>query len=133
MNNKGKYLALCGVILQLGLPIGLIGTLVGMMRTFNDISANRPVDQNAIAAYIGAAMIATSIAMTLAIVGFILSLIAFFKVKYRARWFYTSLWAFCVLWLLLYPVGTILGIVMAYYLYTHKQEFEAKAKSEPAV
>jgi hypothetical protein len=123
MNQTGKNLARIGVLLQLGLLIGLWVTILGMMMTFNDIGTGKPVDQNAVAAGVSVALLATGIGMIFALVGAVFILLALFSAKYRAPRFYSNLWAISVLWLIAVPLGTVLGILMMIYLGTHKREF----------
>ena len=123
MNRKGKNLARIGVLLQLGLLIGFGVTLVGMMMTFTDISAGKPVDQNAIAAQISVAFSVMGIGMIFALIGAVLILLALCAAKYRAPRFYRDLWAISVLWIIAVPLGTVLGILMMIYLATHRREF----------
>ncbi len=38
MNQKGKNLAIWGVALQLGTVVGLLGTIIGMVRAFGRLA-----------------------------------------------------------------------------------------------
>lgn len=120
---KGKNLARIGVLLQLGLLVGLLVTLIGMMWSFGDIGVGRTVDQNAVAARISVALCATGIGVLFALVGAVFILLALFVAKYRTPQFYGNLWAISVLWLLAVPLGTVLSVLMMIYLATHRREF----------
>jgi biopolymer transport protein ExbB/TolQ len=124
MASNGKSLALCGTILQIGIVFGFVGTVVGMMRAFAKISETEKVQPATVAAEISIVFQATSIGMALAFVGFILILIALTGTKYRGRWFYRILWTISILWLLFFPIGTIVGIMTMLYLSRHSQEFK---------
>ena len=128
MANKGKYLAIWGLVLQLGFIVGIAGTIFWMLHAFAllpDTSA--PHTPDALASNIANALHITAIGMAVSLVGDILLCIALFGTKYRAIWFKTAMWIMSVLWLLTSPIGIILGIVTMVYLSTHKHEF-----TEPA-
>ncbi len=123
MKEKGKKLAVCGIALQFGPIIGLLGTTIGMIRAFRKISPQSTVQAEALAGDIGFALWATAIGLTLAVVGVPLIMIALFGLRYRAPWFYTTLIACCILWLFAFPLGTILAICLINYLMNRKKEF----------
>ena len=124
MPTKGKYLAVWGLILQLGFIVGIVGTIYGMLNAFAllpDTSASHT--QEALASDIALALRATTIGMIISLVGAVLLCIALFGSKYRALWFRTAMWIMAFLWLLSGPVGIILGIFVMIYLSNHKNEF----------
>ncbi len=69
------------------------------------------------------ALYTTSAGFILALVGIIMILIALFGTRYRAPWFQAMLWILPIVWLLSFPLGTILGVVVIVYLVNHKTEF----------
>ncbi len=123
MKEKGKKLAVCGIALQFGPVIGLLGTTISMIRAFTKISTQGAGQTEALARDISFALCTTAIGMVLATIGVPLILIALFGFKYRAPWFYTTLIACCILWLFAFPLGTVLGICLINYLMNRKKEF----------
>ena len=123
MNQKGKQLAVWGVVLQLGTVVGLIGTIIGMVRAFGRLAESETAQTAALANDISIALYTTAAGSVVALVGIIMILVALFGVRYRAPWFQTVLWILSILWLLSFPIGTILGIVFIVYLVNHKTEF----------
>ena len=124
MPTKGKYLAIFGLVLQFGYLIGMVGTVVGMLRAFSRLaSTGATYSQEAIALDIALALYTTAIGMGVSIVGIILLCIALFGTKYRAPWFKTAMWILSILWLLNIPIGMIIGIIVMIYLSNHKNEF----------
>ena len=124
MPTKGKYLALTGLVLQLGPVFGMMSTAACMIQAFsrlqNTTSTQAP---EALASDISLALYSTAICMGVSIVGIILLCIALFGTKYRAPWFKTAMWILSILWLFNIPIGTIIGIIVMIYLSNHKNEF----------
>ena len=132
MPTKGKYLAIFGLVLQFGYLIGMVGTVVGMLRAFSRLaSTGATYSQEAIALDIALALYTTAIGMGVSIVGIILLCIALFGTKYRAPWFKTAMWILSILWLLNIPIGMIIGIIVMIYLSNHKNEFTQQPLSPP--
>lgn len=123
-HSMGQALAIWGSILQLGPIAGLIGTIVGMMRAFSVLSAGGPDKDQALAESISFALWTTIAGMGISFIGLILLLIALTSTSYRSIWFRNVLWAMSILWLVSAPpIGTICGISLIWYLYTHNKEF----------
>jgi hypothetical protein len=123
MKSAGKKLAICGVILQLGIFIGPAITAAVMLRTFFEIHQSGTAESGKLAADMGFVLDVTVIGLAVALIGMILALIALFWQKYRARWFYRALLVFSVLWLFCVPLGTIFGLFLIIYLIMHRHEF----------
>jgi len=124
MNIKGKKLAITGAVLQLGPLFGLIGTVIGMLSAFQTMGADGVGDSEALAGDISFALITTAIGLCIGLIGLVLMLIALFKSKYRALWFFWFLSVISILMLLRFPAGTIIGISLLIYLITHRNEFK---------
>lgn len=130
MNTNAKQLAVWGIILQFGFMIGLIGTIIGMLRVFAELSQSGQTNPEALAWHISYAFYAEAAGLLISLLGVILLLIALIGLKYRAPWFKTVMWILSILWLFSIPIGTILGIVVMIYLSKHKDEF-TEAKTQP--
>ncbi len=132
MNERGKLLAIWGAFLQLGAVVGLFGTVVAMLRAFARVSQSEIGQPEALASDVAIALYATMAGAVVSLVGVVLLLIALFSTRYRAPWFGIVLWILSILWLLSFPVGTILGIVVIVYLVQHREEFTARDHAEEA-
>jgi len=122
---------LWGAWLQLGLVFGLLGTVVGMVSAFDKLSESEAASPETLANDISFALITTAIGMIPVLIGLILMAVARLGKKYRAAWFFWFLIAYSVLWALNFPVGTILGGALIFYLISKKDEF-LTANSEQA-
>ncbi len=123
MNQTGKTLAIWGVALQLGTVVGLLATVIGMVRAFGRSTEPETEQSAALVNDVSMAFYATAVGSVVALVGAILILVALLGVRYRAPWFLTVLWVLSILWLLSFPVGTLLGIAVIVYLVGHRTEF----------
>ena len=123
MNQKGKNIAIWGIALQLGTVVGLIGTIVGMVRAFGRLAESETAQPAALANDISIALYTTAAGSLVALVGIILILVALFGARYRAIWFRNALWVLSALWLLMLPIGTGFGICVMVYLVNHNAEF----------
>ena len=123
INEKGKQLALWGVGLQFGFAVGVVGTVIGLILAFGELSQNGQAQPEALASDISLALYTTVGGMLLSLVGVVLLLMSLFGAKYRAPWFKTAMWIFAILWLFNVPIGTIVGIVVMLYLSKYNHEF----------
>lgn len=124
--KKGKSLALIGALLQFGLVFGLLGTVIGMLGAFNEIKEHKIEEENsteALAESISLALNTTALGILTALAGMVMVLIALFAYRYRAPWFFWFLTLFSILVILLFPIGTVVGIVVLVYIMPRKKEF----------
>ena len=121
--TKGRQLAIWGLILQLGFLVGVGGTVVGVMRAFSRMAADGSAQLSDVAPGISTALHSTVAGMMISVVGAVLLLVALFGVRFRAKWFYQTMWVLGILWLVNVPIGTIAGIVVIIHLVNHKEEF----------
>jgi len=122
-SNRGKALALTGVIFQAGPIIGAIGTAIGMLRAFSTLQADGISDPRVLSANIGEVLTATIIGFGLGVVGLVLIILALFVSRYREEWFYWFLVIYGAVLLAGFPIGTLLGIVILTYCLTNRSEF----------
>ncbi len=132
MNERGKRLAIWGTAFQLGTVVGLVGTVVVMLRTFARVSQTEVAQPEALASDLTAACNVTVAGVVVSLVGVVLILVALFSARYRAPWFQTVLWVLSILWLFSFPIGTVLGVVVIVYLVNHKEEFTVRGRAEGA-
>ena len=123
MNQKGKQLAIWGLVLQLGSVLGLVCTTVAIVRYFSSLTDSQTAQASTLAQEIGKALGPAAIGSVFGLIGIILILVALFRIRDRAPWFRTMLWVLSILWLMSYPIGTVLGIIVIIYLVRHEDEF----------
>ena len=124
--RKGRKLALWGAWLQLGPVFGILGTVIGMIGAFGQISEFEQNDQGsaeALANNISLALNTTAIGIIAGLVGLVFLLVALFSSKYRAPWFFWFMAIYSVLSLLAFPVGTVIGIIVLVHIIPRKEEF----------
>jgi len=127
MNQKGKQLAIWGLVLQLGTLVGLVGTIICMARVFSNMADSETTQSPVLASEISMVLGPAVVGSVLGLIGIILILVALFGIRYRAPWFRTVLWVVSILWLMSFPIGTILGIIVIIYLVRHQDEFTERA------
>lgn len=122
-SQRGRLLALWGAWLQLGLVLGLLGTVVGMISAFEQISEHGQANAERLSADISFALVATAIGVIPALIGVVFLAVALFRMKYRAPWFFWFLVLYSGLWVLNFPVGTIIAGALIVFLIMRKDEF----------
>ncbi|MDB6075677.1 MAG: hypothetical protein JWO89_3317 [Verrucomicrobiaceae bacterium] len=103
VSNTGSRLAKIGALLQLGPLIGMMMTVVGMIRAFHAMSDSGIGDPSALAQPIGEVLITTMLGIAAALVGIVLMLVARFALGYRERWVVPLLMVVGVFWLGVVP------------------------------
>ena len=121
--KSGKIVALTGAILQVGPIFGILGTITGMIKTFEAITVSGTGNAEALSAGISEALVTTEIGLTLGFIGTIFLYVALLSNKYRSAWFYKFMMIYSILNLIMIPVGTIVGILTLKYLKRRKDEF----------
>jgi len=122
--NNGRKTALWGAWLQLGLVLGLGGTIINMVNAFSKFSDSQgEANTEVLAGKISSALIPSAVGMGVALVGVILMGIALLGMKYRAKWFFGFLIIYGVMWTLYMPTGTIAGGALLAFLFWKKDEF----------
>jgi len=123
MNQKGKQLAIWGLVLQLGSVLGLVCTTVAIVRYFSSLTDSQTAQASTLAQEISKVLGPAATGSVFGLIGIILILAALFSIRYRAPWFRTMLWVLSILWMMSFPIGTVLGIIVIIYLVRHKDEF----------
>ena len=110
-SKAGPILAWIGVGLQTGWPVGVAGTIVGMVSAFAGLGASGVGDPSKLSAAIGEVLVSTFTDILVASVGLIPLIVSVTFYRYRVRW---RFW-FCTihggfLTLLANPLGLFLLI-----------------------
>ncbi len=130
--NSGKIIAVTGAVLQLGPFFGLLGTVVGMFRTFQGIALGGTSESEETAEGIRMALVTTEVGLVLGLLGTLFLLVALFANKYRAKWFYWFMMVYSILSLVALPIGTLIGIICLVYINKRKGEFLLQERVERA-
>lgn len=128
----GKWLALVGALLLLGLPIGLISTVVSMIDTFQSISLTGSGDPKVMAGGISQALVSTVLGLVFAIPGAALLAISILFFKHRRPWVYKVAFTSSILTLFLFPIGTILAILILISLMRNKRNYFLIPEEQPS-
>ena len=123
--SRGHWLAVIGAWMQVAPVLGMIATAIGIMRAFAALSSapSGIGDPSQLSAAIGEVLIATFAGMLIAPVGAIMLLVAVFSMRYRSPWLFWLLIVLGALYLLAFPLGTIIGVVFLVVALTKRQEF----------
>ena len=119
----GKWLALLGSILLLGLPIGILDTILSMIETFQSITLYGSGDPKVMAGGISEALISTVLGLVVALPGAVLLAISILFFKHRRPWIFRLSIAAAAFTLLLFPIGTIVAIVILVKLLKNRDSY----------
>jgi hypothetical protein len=122
----GRKLAKVGAWMQLALLIGVVGSVIGMMRAFDALEAATPgiKEPGGISAAIGYVLWFTFVGLVISFIGGILICIALLSSRYRAPWLF---W-FLILDGFLHP----LGLFFIAFALIKRHEFFPEKLSLPA-
>ncbi len=109
--------------MQVSIAFGMIGTVLAMSRAFQVLGASGIGDPSQLGAVIGEALIASFVGMLVALIGAIFMLVAVFGYRYRESWMFRLLIILGVLYLLYFPLGTVIGVVFLSVALIKRHEF----------
>ena len=119
----GKWLALIGSVLLLGLPIGIISTVISMIETFQSITLYGDGYPKVMAGGISQALISTVLGVIVALPGAFLVSLSILVFRHRRPWVYRVSVLASVFTFLLFPVGTLIAIIILVRLIRNKQSY----------
>ncbi|MCG7544692.1 hypothetical protein MHM93_10920 [Pseudoalteromonas sp. MM17-2] len=125
MNKEviGKYLAIFGLMLFWAPLWGVIDSYLIMSSSFQEITlfgANEPKTSQE---EMSAAALSTVIGILLFLFAICLLTFTVVGLNYRAKWFFWALIVHSMLLLLLFPLGTVLGIIVLAALVMGRKRF----------
>jgi hypothetical protein len=127
-----RYFAVIGTLLQLGLPMGLLGTAFTPLPSIESVSGGHPTDGSSLfAAMHRSADIAKTIFLSgvaVSVVGLVLVVLALTRFRYRSEWLFWFLTVYSALLLLVIPIGTVVGVFFLVYCLTRRYEFLDKSR-----
>lgn len=121
--ETGKKLTILGLVLQAGFLAGFFLTLVGVMKAVSQTGNKEDVQLSELAPAISMALHPLSAGILASTLGSVFLLMALFGSKYRTPWFREVMWIFAFLWLIFFPIGTVVGIITMVFLKKHKNDF----------
>ena len=119
----GKWLALLGALFLLGLPIGILLTVMSMIETFQSITLTGTGDPKVMAGGISEALISTVLGIAVALPGAILLAISILFFKHQKPWVYRVAFISAIITLFLFPIGTVIAIVIIIKLVKNKSSY----------
>lgn len=119
----GKWLAIVGAFLLMGLPVGLLATLFSIIETFQSITLYGTGDPKVMAGGISEGLVSTVLGIVIALPGAVLLAISVFLFKHRRPWVYRVSFTAAIFTFLLFPIGTILSIFILVKLRKSKDSF----------
>lgn len=127
-NIRGKNLAIIGTCLQAAPLGGLIATSMAMMKSFDKLGTSGIKDPSHVSIPIGDTLIWTLIGVGLSLVGVAFIFVSLIKFRYRAEWLFWFLVIDGLISLILFPIGTFVGISFLVYGIANRAQFLAKTK-----
>ncbi len=122
-STKARFLAITGLVLQLGLPVGMLIALLGLFTPLGSLAGESTQAAQAINESLRSSIRVLLLGQNLALVGLILFSIAVIAGRYRARWVFNCGRLAMIPWLLAVPVGTVVGIIGLIYFSGRRAEF----------
>jgi hypothetical protein len=125
-NIRGKNLAAIGTCLQAAPLAGLIATSMAVMKSFDKLGTSGIKDPSHVSIPIGDTLIWTLIGVGLGLVGVAFIFVSLIKFRYRAEWLFWFLVIDGVVSLIVFPIGTVVGISFLVYGIANRAQFLAK-------
>ena len=108
----GKFLSILGCILQSAIIIGIVITIFKMISAFQEINLYGTGDAKVMAEMISRALVSTVLGLAIAFPGLLINVLALSISSYASRWLFRSLILSSIFWIPVFPIGTILGIIL---------------------
>ena len=123
--RAARGFALLGLVWQSALIYGIGRFVFLMAQTFVAITRSGSPDPKLMADGIGQALVPIIVWGSVGAFGLLVTVLTLAISSYRARWFFWSSVGFCVVYLLVPPMGTLLSIALIVLLVTKRKEFVA--------
>ena len=122
-SSVGKWLAIIGSMLLLALPIGLISTIISMVQIFQYISAQGASDATLMAGSISSALVSSALGLVVGLLGAMFLCVSIVFFKHRKPWVFRVALTASFITFLLFPVGTVVAVVILIVLFFKKNSF----------
>jgi len=123
-----KWFAILGTAVQCSLVVGIALFIVDMVKTFQEITAAGTSDPKVMAKGIGLALVPVVLALGVGVWGTFISLVTAIASAYRSRWFFWWSAVFAVVYMVVLPLGTALGLAFLIFLVAKRREFQPSAE-----
>lgn len=121
---NGRPLALAGAALLFAPVVGVPITALWMAREFTEISRSMPSsDPSSASGAIGHVLIPAVVSYGISTIGVTLLLVAMRRSTFTPRWVWRALLGASLLWLLAFPIGTVIALVGQIFLYRTRHVF----------
>ena len=127
-SSVGVWLAIIGSLLLLSLPIGFISTITFMFQAFQDITTQGTGDPKLMAGGISSALVSIIVGLVVALPGAILLCVSIVFFEYRRPWVFFVSFIGALITLFMFPIGTIISIIILIMLFRKKSSFFTCAK-----
>ena len=109
----GRFLAVVGAICLYAPLAGFYMTVTAMTRSFTGMSpSTAATDPSPSSSAMGDALMATMMGYGISAVGIGLVCLAIFAFSFRPRWLHSAFMGGSLFWLIVFPFGTIIAIVL---------------------
>ena len=108
----GKFLSVIGCILQSAIIIGIVITIFKMISAFQEITLYGAGDSKVMSGMISSALVSTVLGAVVAFPGLLINILAISISTYASPWLFRFLIISSTFWMLAFPIGTILGIIL---------------------
>ncbi len=122
----GKILSIIGSILQFGIVYGVLAFIVEMVMTFQAITLYGEGDPKVMAGEISAALVNIILGGIVALHGFFINLLALYISSYRSALLFSYLIFISIFWIITFPIGTLIGIVLLVITIKKRRVFRTK-------
>ncbi len=126
MNRLGKILAIVGTLLQSGIVVGFVVTLIQMGRAMSVLDPSEPMPRPEVAAALQISFRVVGIGLIMGFAGGLFTLAALFGCRYRAPWLHSVLCVLSIFWLVTSP---LVGLAMIAYLVLDRKSFMGPSDS----
>ena len=125
-SSLSRFLAVIGSLCLFAPLVGISITVISMVRSFAEMSQSAPAtDPSIVSRSVGDALVATAIGFGISVLGICLVCIAIFAFRFTPPWLRSTLIAASLLWLIAFPVGTVIAVIAIVILVRKHHVFAA--------
>ena len=125
-SRTGKILAIIGSIFLLAIPISVVTFVLKMVLIFEEITNSGNGDPQLLAGSISSALVPIVLGLVASLPGIFLLILSVSIFNYRRPWVFWVSLGTCLLCLLVFPIGTLLAIILLTLLLVKRRSFFVK-------
>ncbi len=126
-----KVFAVIGTVLSASILVAIVSSVLRFAALFNQIVVDGTGDPEMMAGGIAASLVPLVSGIITGSVGLLISLLTTLFSRYRSRWFYRCSFGFSIVYMLAFPVGTVIAICFLVVLIKRRAEFLPAQAGEP--